>query len=127
MCRRCFACAGPTRLRSVKYGCYHGARLLRSGRGELASFTDKRRILGNAFRGDVERPDFSDLVKDFAKDVNDLQFQAGHAIDMLATGQAADVHQVMVAVEEAGIARDMMLEIRNRVLEGYQELIRMQV
>jgi len=77
--------------------------------------------------GDVERPDFSDLVKDFAKDVNDLQFQAGHAIDMLATGQAADVHQVMVAVEEAGIARDMMLEIRNRVLEGYQELIRMQV
>jgi len=56
-----------------------------------------------------------------------LQFQAGHAIDMLATGQAADVHQVMVAVEEAGIARDMMLEIRNRVLEGYQELIRMQV
>ena len=43
------------------------------------------------------------------------------------TGEAADVHQVMVAVEEAGIALDLMLEIRNRVLEGYQELIRMQV
>ena len=100
-----------------------------SGRGEVSS----RRLQVNdsspemRLGGDVERPDFSDLVKDFAKDVNDLQFQAGHAIDMLATGQAADVHQVMVAVEEAGIARDMMLEIRNRVLEGYQELIRMQV
>ena len=100
-----------------------------SGRGEVNS----RRLQINdessemRLGGDVERPDFSDLVKDFAKDVNDLQFQAGHAIDMLATGQAADVHQVMVAVEEAGIARDMMLEIRNRVLEGYQELIRMQV
>lgn len=75
----------------------------------------------------VERQDFSELVKDFARDVNDLQFQAGHAIDMLVTGQAADIHQVMVAVEEAGIARDLLLEIRNKVLEGYQELMRMQV
>jgi flagellar hook-basal body complex protein FliE len=73
------------------------------------------------------KPGFDDLVKDFARDVNDLQFQAGHAIDLLATGRAADVHQVMIAVEEASIALDLMLEVRNRVLEGYQELIRMQV
>jgi flagellar hook-basal body complex protein FliE len=70
---------------------------------------------------------FSDLVKEFAGDVNSLQFRAGHAIDQLVTGEAADVHQVMVAVEEAGIALDLMLEVRNRLLEGYQELIRMQV
>ena len=70
---------------------------------------------------------FSDLVKEFAADVNQLQFRAGHAIDELVTGEAADVHQVMVAVEEAGIALDLMIEVRNRVLEGYQELIRMQV
>ena len=56
-----------------------------------------------------------------------MQFKAGCAIDDLVTGKAADVHQVMVAVEEAGIALDLMLEVRNRVLEGYQELIRMQV
>ena len=70
---------------------------------------------------------FYDLMKGFAADVNELQFRAGDAIDMLVTGEAADVHQVMVAVEEAGIALDLMLEIRNRLLEGYQELIRMQV
>ena len=70
---------------------------------------------------------FSDLVKEFASDVNSLQFRAGDAIDQLVTGEAADVHQVMVAVEEAGIALDLMLEVRNRLLEGYQELIRMQV
>ena len=56
-----------------------------------------------------------------------MQFKAGGAIDDLVTGKAADVHQVMVAVEEAGIALSLMLEVRNRVLEGYQELIRMQV
>ena len=100
-----------------------------SGRGEVNSRRLQINDASSEMRlgDDVERPDFSDLVKDFAKDVNDLQLQAGHSIDMLATGQAADVHQVMVAVEEAGIARDMMLEIRNRILEGYQELIRMQV
>ena len=100
-----------------------------SGRGEMNSRSLKINDASSKMRlgSDVEPPDFSDLVKDFAKDVNDLQLQAGRSIDMLATGQAADVHQVMVAVEEAGIARDMMLEIRNRVLEGYQELIRMQV
>ncbi len=70
---------------------------------------------------------FSELVREFAGDVNNLQFQAGHAIDMLVTGEAVDVHQVMVAVEQAGVAMDLMLEIRNRTLEGYQELIRMQV
>ena len=73
------------------------------------------------------RQSFADLVREFAADVNSLQFRAGHAIEQLVTGEAADVHQVMVAVEEAGIALDLMLEVRNRLLEGYQELIRMQV
>ena len=67
------------------------------------------------------------MVKEFAGDVNALQFEAGHAIDQFVTGEAADAHQVMVAVQQAGIAMDLMLEIRNRVLDGYQELIRMQV
>ena len=75
----------------------------------------------------LEGKDFSDLVKTFVGDVNELQFKSGHAIDMLVTGEAADVHQVMVAVEQAGIALDLMLELRNRVMEGYQELMRMQV
>lgn len=70
---------------------------------------------------------FSELMRNFATDVNDLQFKAGHAIDMMVSGEAVDVHQVMVAVQQAGIALDLMLEIRNRTLEGYQELIRMQV
>ena len=99
-----------------------------SGGGEIGSQRIQINEQPETQKGsEVGRPEFSDLVKDFASDVNDMQFQAGNAIDMLVTGEAADVHQVMVAVEEAGIAMDLMLEIRNRVLEGYQELIRMQV
>lgn len=96
------------------------------GRGEVGRVQFESQERPGAVPGE-EKPSFAKLVKDFARDVNDLQFQAGQAIDLLATGGAADVHQVMIAVEQASIALDLMLEIRNRVLEGYQELIRMQV
>ena len=98
-----------------------------TGRGELRTQTVTSPQAGAAGTAPAGKPRFSDLVADFVGDVNSLQFQAGHAVDQLMSGQAADVHQVMVAVEEAGIALDLMLEIRNRVLEGYQELIRMQL
>jgi flagellar hook-basal body complex protein FliE len=101
-----------------------------TGRGETGSSRIQKSPLADRPAGigsGPAKPDFSDLVKDFAHDVNNMQFKAGAAVDDLVTGKAADVHQVMVAVEEAGIALDLMLEVRNRVLEGYQELIRMQV
>lgn len=100
-----------------------------TGRGETRS-ASLRLAPGPEGTGLAEGPEhesFSDMVKGFMADVNSLQFEAGHAIDMFVSGEAADVHQVMVAVEQAGIAMDLMLEIRNRVLDGYQELIRMQV
>lgn len=70
---------------------------------------------------------FGDMMKEFVGDVNALQFEAAHHIEQFITGEATDVHQVMVATQQAGIAMDLMLEVRNRALEGYQELIRMQV
>ena len=70
---------------------------------------------------------FEQVFKDFVNDVNVLQKKAGRAIDQMAAGEIHDIHQVMTAVEEAGVALDLMLEIRNRVLEGYQEIMRMQV
>ncbi len=70
---------------------------------------------------------FEHLLKEFVGDVNVLQQNAGQAVDRLAAGEVHDVHQVMVAVEEASVALDLLLEIRNRVMEGYQEIMRMQV
>ena len=101
-----------------------------TGRGETRVASLRIAAQADAALAGVEAPQpqsFGDMVKEFAGDVNDLQFQAGHAIDQFVTGEAADVHQVMVAVQQAGIAMDLMLEIRNRVLEGYKELIRMQI
>jgi flagellar hook-basal body complex protein FliE len=72
-------------------------------------------------------PGFEDLVKDFIGDVNHLQIRGGRAVDALAAGEVADVHQVTVAVAEAGMALDLLLQVRNRVTEAFQEIMRLQV
>jgi len=70
---------------------------------------------------------FSDLVKGFVSDVNAHQIRSGQTIDAFAAGEITDVHQVMVAVQEAGLALDLMIEIRNRAQEAFQEIMRIQV
>jgi flagellar hook-basal body complex protein FliE len=45
----------------------------------------------------------------------------------MAAGEITDVHQVMTAVEEASTAFNMMMEIRNKVMDAYQEVLRMRL
>lgn len=70
---------------------------------------------------------FSDLVKDFIGDVNAHQIRSGQTVDAFVAGEITDVHQVMVAAQEAGLALDLMIEIRNRAQEAFQEIMRIQV
>lgn len=70
---------------------------------------------------------FGDVFKKFVEDVNGLQVQADEQIDKLASGEINDVHNVMIAVEEANTAMEYMVEIRNKIVEAYQEIMRMQV
>ena len=73
------------------------------------------------------KQEFANTLQKFVEDVNSLQNQADQSIEKLATGEISDVHQVMKAVEEAGIAMEFMLEIRNKIIEAYQEVMRMPV
>jgi flagellar hook-basal body complex protein FliE len=70
---------------------------------------------------------FADILGKFVDDVNTLQNRASESIEKLATGEISDVHQVMIAVEEAGTAMEFMLEIRNKIVDAYQEIMRMPV
>ena len=70
---------------------------------------------------------FGGILRTFIKDVNGLQVKSGQEVVKLATGETSNIHQVMVASEEAGIATSLLLEIRNKMIEGYQEVMRMQV
>ena len=76
-------------------------------------------------RGDSKS--FAKTLEQFVNDVNSLQNRADESIEKLATGEISDVHQVMKAVEEANIAMEFMLEIRNKIIDAYQEIMRMPV
>lgn len=70
---------------------------------------------------------FADTLEKFVTDVNSLQNQMDKSIEQMATGEIEDVHQVMIAVEQANTAMEFMLEIRNKIIEAYQEVMRMPV
>lgn len=70
---------------------------------------------------------FADALKGAVAETNRLQREAdGAAMNVLA-GDAGSLHQAMIALEKADISFRTLLQVRNRVLEAYQEIMRIQV
>ncbi|MEI6565930.1 MAG: flagellar hook-basal body complex protein FliE, partial [Verrucomicrobiota bacterium] len=59
--------------------------------------------------------------------VNAKQSTASQTVQDLQAGNNVSLHQAMIAMEEASVSFQLMVEVRNRLLESYQELMRMQV
>jgi flagellar hook-basal body complex protein FliE len=70
---------------------------------------------------------FDNILGNLVKEVNGKQMAAGDAVTGLLSGQNVPLHHAMVAMEEASVSFQLMVEVRNKLLEGYQELIRMQI
>lgn len=70
---------------------------------------------------------FSNVLGGFIKEVSDKQAAAGDAVTGLLGGKDVSLHQAMISIEEASISFQLMVEVRNRLLDSYQELMRMQV
>jgi flagellar hook-basal body complex protein FliE len=70
---------------------------------------------------------FKDTVKSFLADVNDKVTSSDHLSRDLAAGRTNDVSKVVTSVEEANLAMQFTLAIRNKLLDAYTEISRMQV
>ena len=70
---------------------------------------------------------FGDLLSNMVKDVAAKQAQSAQISRALMSGQNVPLHRAMIASEEAGLSFQLMVEVRNKLLESYQELMRMQV
>lgn len=70
---------------------------------------------------------FGDFLSKAVSEINQFQMDAGEAQDKLIRGDAAELHQVMIAAEKAGISFSLLLEIRKKLLDAYQDIIRMPV
>jgi flagellar hook-basal body complex protein FliE len=72
-------------------------------------------------------PAFLDRVNEGLQQVNDQLLASQADLQRLAVGDAPNLHEVMVRLEEGRIALQLVLQVRNRVLEAYQDVMRMQV
>ncbi len=72
-------------------------------------------------------PSFSGIMKNVIKDVDDLHKTAEETTEKLITGELKDVHQVVVAMKEAQISFRLLMEVRNKMVEAYKEVMKTQV
>jgi len=70
---------------------------------------------------------FEKLISSVVNDVSGQQAAASQSVNGLLSGQNVSLHQTMIAMEEASISFQLMVEVRNKMLESYQELMRMQI
>lgn len=70
---------------------------------------------------------FGRMLEDSIEKVNTFQNQADKAIKELVSGRTKNVHETLLAVEKADASLKLMMQVRNKVLEAYKEIIKMQV
>lgn len=70
---------------------------------------------------------FGNAVERFVADTNMQQVQADQAVERLATGQSDSVHETMLALAKADLSLRVFVEVRNKVIDAYQEVMRMQM
>jgi flagellar hook-basal body complex protein FliE len=70
---------------------------------------------------------FMDFLNNAVADVNKLQVESEQLNEALAMGKTDNIHQVMIASEKADIALQFTLQIRNKILDAYTEIMRMPI
>ena len=92
--------------------------------GDLDKFGGATPLTGVESAGNAS---FTNVLSQMVGDVNGKQVAAGDAVTGLLGGGNVSLHQAMIAMEEANVSFQLMVQVRNKLLESYQELMRMQV
>jgi flagellar hook-basal body complex protein FliE len=70
---------------------------------------------------------FGSMLQSSLDKVGRLQAEADRSLEDLTTGRQTDIHSTMIAMEKAGIAFELALQIRNKLLNAYETLMRQQI
>lgn len=68
--------------------------------------------------------DFENVLLESINKVNKLQVEANKAVQDLAAGKNESIHETMIAMEKASISFQMMMQIRNKIIDAYQEILK---
>jgi flagellar hook-basal body complex protein FliE len=97
------------------------------GTGPLDGLEQVGGAKGTQPSGKAGGPSFGEVLKDSLSQVNQLQNEADQAIKDLATGGPTTLHDTMLALQKADLSFKLMMQVRNKIVEAYQEVVRMQV
>ena len=70
--------------------------------------------------------DFSGFLKNAISEVNSIQKNADEQFSKVIDGKVDNIHNAMIELQKADISFQVMMQIRNKILEAYQEIMRMQ-
>ncbi len=77
-------------------------------------------------RSETDEGGFGATLKNAINQVNGLSDASDQSVSELVQGDRQDIHNVMIAVEKADIAFQLMMQVRNKIVSAYQEVSRMQ-
>jgi len=83
--------------------------------------------LGSAAGGAQGDMAFGDILKQALQEVNQASAQAEGEARNLMTGESADMHTAMLAVQKADLSFQMMMAVRSKLIDAYREVMRMQM
>jgi flagellar hook-basal body complex protein FliE len=76
---------------------------------------------------DGDGPEFGAVLRESLSEVNRLQGEADVAVEALATGKGISLHDTMIALEKADLSFRLMMQVRNKIVAAYREILSMQV
>ncbi len=79
------------------------------------------------FQAPTSGPSFADTLARVVNDTHQMQEDASALIARFVRGEPVELHQVMAASEEAGIALEFLVEMRNKVTDAYRSVMNMQI
>ncbi|ACQ52237.1 flagellar hook-basal body complex protein FliE [Clostridium botulinum] len=88
---------------------------------------EKNFINKNEKTENTESVSFSEILKDKLDGVNAKQVKADNSTEAFIKGDEVDIHNVMLNAEEAKMSMELAVQVRNKLVEAYQELSRMQL
>ncbi len=76
---------------------------------------------------DTSKLDFKDFLSKSINQLNSLEQKSNELDYLLATGEIDNIHDVMIASEKAEIGLQFAIEIRNKIINAYEEIMRIQI
>jgi flagellar hook-basal body complex protein FliE len=106
------------------------AQLLGAG-GPASEARVVREMQAQGMQAPVPGPEgahsFGDLMRQSFDQVNEYQHQADTAVNELVAGRSKNIHETMLTIERADTSLKLMTQVRNKILDAYREIMRMQV